>query len=107
MALLASADQYGGQTKNDRSAVRGKVAHARRRHSADEYGKAAERDQIRRSDAHRHVGDAGGRQAADQYGRSPEHDGSADMRYEDGDHRTDMHVRHARSRHSHGYSPGG
>ena len=98
----SSADQDRGTAHDDGAAMGAHAAQLSRRHAADQHREGAQGDHVGRPDADRHVADTGRRHAADQ-GRDAagRQDRAADMRHQDGDHRADMHVAHARSRHAH------
>jgi hypothetical protein len=100
------ANQRHRMPQDDGPAMGCQVAHPRCRHAAEERSERAQDDDIGRADANAHVADAGWRHAAHERGNATgRQNRTTDVRHEDRDHRTNVHIRNASTRHSHGDFP--
>src|SRR6266581_1616727 len=66
--LTPSASQHSEATQHYGAAMRGQVADPGGGHAADQHGKAAQNDHVRRPNADGHVAHTRGWQTADQHG---------------------------------------
>lgn len=103
----SSADQHGREARHDRAAVGRCVTEPRRWGATHLDGAGADRDDVGRAHADRHVADAGGGYATDEYRGLPwrEHR-AADMRHDASHLGADVHIGDAGGGGSHGFGDG-
>lgn len=97
-SIRSSSNQNCKTSHDDDAPVRSRIAHSRRGHSLNKDSRGPHDNRVGRADARRQVTDSRRGQAADQdRWCSWRQNRPAHMRHHAGQHRTDVHVAHARS----------